>query len=143
MPAGGAGDYPRGVGDDRPRDASHSHLVEFPEALDVFVSRIGELKAMLPPAAAPGIDQVAETLREALAARDRGDVPIALRRVAEAMDRLAALGAAADPAEGALLRAMADRFRGAIGRGAVGEAREAAETMRERSGSVLHPRKRS
>ena len=127
--------------DDRRREASHSHLIEFPEALDAFFSRIGELKAMLGPAGAPGVDAVAETLREGLAARERGDVPTAVARVAEAMDRLAALASTADPAEGSMMRAVADHFRGALGRGSVGEAREAAEHMRERSGSVLHPRR--
>jgi hypothetical protein len=129
--------------DDRRREESHSHLIEFPEALEAFFSRIDELKAMLGPAAAPGVDAVAETLREGLAARDRGDVPTAVTRVAEAMDRLATLAAGADPAEGAMMRAVAEHFRGALGRGAVGEAREAAEQMRERSGGVLHPRRRN
>lgn len=129
------------MADDRRREASHSHLIEFPEALDAFFSRIGELKAMLGAAAAPGVDVVAETLREGLAARDRGDMPTALARIGEAMDRLAALASAADPSEGAMMRAVADHFRAALGRGAVGEAREAADRMRERSGSVLHPRR--
>jgi len=128
--------------DDRRREAPHSHLIEFPEALDAFFSRIGELKAMLGPAAAPGVDAVAETLREGLAARDRGDAETAVTRIAEAMDRLAALASTADPAEGAMMRAVAEHFRGALGRGAVGEAREAAERMRERSGSTLEPRRR-
>ena len=127
--------------DGRRRETSHSHLIEFPEALDAFFSRIGELKAMLGPGGAPGVDVVAETLREGLAARDRGDAPTAIARIAEAMDRLAELAASADPAEGAMMRAVADHFRGALGRGAVGEAREAAEHMRERSGSVLQPRR--
>ena len=122
-------------------DAPHSHLIEFPEALDAFFSRIGELKAMLGPAAAPGVDAVAELLREGLAARERGDASNAIARIGTAMDRLAALAESADPAEGAMMRAVADHFRRALGRGAVGEAREAAERMRERSGSVLHPRR--
>jgi hypothetical protein len=129
------------VTDERRREP-HSHLIDFPEALDAFFSRIGELKAMLGPGAAPGVDAVAETLREGLAARDRGDVRTAVARIGEAMDRLAALAAGADPAEGALMRAVADRFRVALGRGAVGEARAAADTMRQRSGSVVRPRRR-
>ena len=131
------------MSDDRRREETHSHLIDFPEALEAFFSRIGELKAMLGPAAAPGVDAVAETLREGLAARERGDASAAVTLIAEAMDRLAALAATADPAEGAMMRAVAEHFRGALGRGAVGEAREAAEHMRERSGSVLHPRRRS
>jgi hypothetical protein len=89
------------------------------------------------------VDAVAETLRAGLAARDRGDVPGAVARIAEAMDRLAGLASAADPAEGAMMRAVADHFRAALGRGAAGQAREAAEAMRERSGSVVRPRRRT
>ena len=68
-------------------------------------------------------------------------MPAAVARIGEAMDRLAALAGRADPAEGAAMRMVADHFRRALGRGAVGDARETAEVMRERSGSVLHPRK--
>jgi hypothetical protein len=124
---------------DEPRD--HSHLIDFPEALEVLFGRIGELKVVLGPAAAPGVDEVERLLREGLAARERGDPAAAVARIAQAMDRLATLASAADPAEGALMRAMAERFGQALGRGAVGEARDAADVMRERSGSVVRPRK--
>lgn len=124
---------------DEPRD--HSHLIAFPEALEALFGRIGELKVVLGQAAAPGVDEVERLLREGLAARERGDPNVAVARIAQAMDLLATLTSAADPAEGALMRAMAERFRQALGRGAVGEAREAADVMRERSGSVVHPRK--
>jgi hypothetical protein len=125
------GDAPRG----------HSHLVDFPEALEVLFGRMGELRVVLGPAAAPGLDQVERLLREGLAARERGDPGVAVARIAQAMDRLATLAGAADPAEGALMRAMAEHFRRALERGAVGEAREAAEAMRERSGAGVRPRK--
>jgi hypothetical protein len=49
----------------------HSHLVDFPEALEVLFSRLGELKLILGPAAAPGVDRVQELLRAGLAARER------------------------------------------------------------------------
>ena len=113
------------MSDDR-NDAPHSHLIEFPEALDAFFSRIGELKAMLGPAAAPGVDAVAELLREGLAARERGDASTAVARIGTAMDRLAALAGSADPAEGAMMRAVADHFRRALGRrGARGRGADA------------------
>jgi hypothetical protein len=119
----------------------HSHLVEFPEVLEALFSRMGELKTVLGPAAAPGVDEVERLLREGLAARERGDVPAAVARIGQAMDRLAALAGGLDPAEGAMMRAVAEHFRRALGRGALGEAKETADVMRERSGSVLHPRK--
>jgi len=122
-------------------DDGHSHLIDFPEALEALFSRMGELKLVLGAAAAPGVDEVERLLRDGLAARARGDAPAAMTRVAQALDRLAELASASDTAEGALMRAMAERFRQALGRGAVGAAREAAEVMRARSGSVLTPRK--
>ena len=39
------------------------------------------------------------------------------------------------------MRALAAHLRVALERGAVGEARQAADVMRERSGSVLRPKK--
>ena len=122
-------------------EPGHSHLLDFPEALEALFSRLGELKVVLGPAAAPGVDQVEAYLRSALAARERGDVPAAVERIGAAMDRLAAFAAAGDPAEGAMMRGLAAHFRQALVRGALGQAREAADVMRERSGSVLTPKK--
>ena len=119
----------------------HAHLLDFPEALEALFSRLGELKIVLGPAAAPGVDQVEADLRSALAARHRGDVAAAVERIGAAMDRLAALAGASDPAEAAMMRALAAHFRQALVRGALGDAREAADVMRERSGSVLIPKK--
>ena len=119
----------------------HAHLLDFPEALEALFSRLGELKIVLGPAAAPGVDQVEADLRSALAARHRGDVAAAVERIGTAMDRLAALAGAGDPAEAAMMRALAAHFRQALVRGALGDAREAADVMRKRSGSVLIPKK--
>ena len=119
----------------------HAHLLDFPEALEALFSRLGELKIVLGPAAAPGVDQVEADLRSGLAARHRGDVAAAVERIGTAMDRLAALAGAGDPAEAAMMRALAAHFRQALVRGALGDAREAADVMRERSGSVLIPKK--
>lgn len=121
--------------------ADHTHLIEFPEALEALFARMGELKVVLGPADAPGVDDVARLLREGLAARERGDVPAAVARIGAAMDRLAALAEHADPAEGAMMRAVAERFRQALAHGALGDAKESADVMRARSGSVLRPRK--
>ena len=119
----------------------HSHLVAFPEALEALFSRMGELRVVLGPAAAPGIDLVERHLRDGLAARERGDVPAAVAGIGKAMDHLAALAQHLDAAEGAMMRAVAERFRQALARGALGQAQETAEVMRERSGSVVRPRK--
>lgn len=120
----------------------HSHLIDFPEALGALFSRLDELKTVLGPAAAPGVDEVKHLLREGLAARTRGNPASAVAQISQAMERLAALASQADPAEGAAMRGMAARFQQALGRGALGEAKEAADLMRARSGSVLTPKTR-
>ena len=119
----------------------HSHLISFPEALEIFFGRMNELKLLLDPKEAGNVGQVETLLREALSARGRGDVPVAVAKIGQAMDRLAALASTGDPQEGAMMRAMAEHFRQALVRGAMGDAKEAAETMRQRSGSSIAPRK--
>jgi hypothetical protein len=119
----------------------HSHLIDFPEALEALFSRMGELKVILGPAAAPGVERVEHLLREGLAARERGDVAAGVTRIAESMDLLARLAIHADPAEGVMMRAVAEQFKQALARGALGDAKEKAEVMRERSGSVLRPKR--
>ncbi len=119
----------------------HSHLADFPEALEVLASRMDELKVVLGPAAAPGVDQIAVRLREGLAARDRGDAETAMAKIGQAIDLLAGLANRVDPAEGAMMRAVAEQFKQALARGSLGDAKEQAEAMRRRSGSVLRPKK--
>jgi hypothetical protein len=120
----------------------HSHLVDFPEALEILASRMGELKVVLGPRAAPGVDRIEEHLREGLAARERGDLGVAMAKIGQAIDLLAGLAGEMDPAEGAMMRAVAEQFKQALARGALGDARETAEVMRKQSGTVIHPRKR-
>jgi len=122
--------------------AAHTHLVAFPEALEAFFSRVGELRVVLGPRAAAGVDGLEELIREGLAARDRGDPVTAVQRVVQAMERLADLAGGSDAAEAPMLRAMAQHFATALGRGSLGDAKAAAEVMRERSGSTVVPRRR-
>jgi len=127
---------------DEPPAAPHSHLIEFPEALEAFFSRVGELRVILGPRAAAGVDGLEALMREGLAARERGDPSTAIQRIAQAMRRLAELAADSDAAEAPMLRAMAEQFTAALGRGALGDAKAVAEVMRERSGSTVIPRRR-
>jgi hypothetical protein len=122
--------------------AAHTHLVEFPEALEAFFSRIGELRVVLGARAAAGVDGLEALIRDGLAARDRGDSATAVRRIVQAMERLAELAGDSDAAEAPMLRAMAQHFAAALGRGSLGDAKAAAEVMRERSGSTVTPRRR-
>src|SRR5438552_18786268 len=106
-------------------EPGHSHLLNFPEALEALFSRLGELKVVLGPAAAPGVDQVEADLRSALAARGRGAVPAAVERIRAALGRLAAFAAAGRPAGGASRRGLGARVRQAVRAGAPGPARTA------------------
>ena len=124
--------------DDR---STHSHLVEFPEALEAFFTRVGELKVVLGGASAAGVDRLEAVIQTALAARDRGDVPGAMRGIVAAMELLAELAGNAPGLDATQLRGMAAVFKQAIAHGAVGEAKAAAETMRDESGSRLIPKK--
>ena len=132
------------MADDERDDAAppHSHLIEFPEALEAFFSRIGELRIILGPRAAGGVDGLEALMQEGLAARDRGDSATALSRIGQAMSRLAELAGESDAAEAPMLRAMAEQFAMALRRGSLGDARAAAEVMRTRSGSTFIPRRR-
>src|SRR2546429_3071122 len=71
-----------------PDNPQHSHLIDFPEALEALFSRLGELKIVLGPAAAPGVDEVERHLREGLAARERGDLGAAPAQLPHPMDLL-------------------------------------------------------
>src|SRR5262249_62068745 len=99
------------MADDERDDAAppHSHLIEFPEALEAFFSRIGELKVILGPRAAGGVDGLEALIREGLAARDRGDPATAMMRIALAMSRLAGVGGERDAARAPMARALAEQ----------------------------------
>lgn len=121
--------------------AEHSHLIDFPEALEAFFSRLGELRAVLGAKGAEEVGAIEALIAQALAARDRGDRATAMARIVDAMRRLAEAAAESDTPEGAALRAMAERFTEAVRHADVSQAKEAAEVMRVQSGSALHPKK--
>ena len=122
--------------------ADHTHLIDFPEALEAFFSRIGELRHALGPKGSEQLGAIEAIIAEGLAARDRGDRATALERITTAMRRLAEAASDSVTPEGAMLRMMAERFRQAVGQADVSQAKDAAETMRVQSGSTLVPKKR-
>ena len=126
----------------QPPERDHSHLVEFPEALEAFFLRIGEITAALGPGKAEGVRALEAHVQEGLAAREQGDVPRAIGAIVRAMEMLADLVGDDPRLDGPMLRAMATNFRAAMARGAVGEAKASADVMREQSGSTIVPRKR-
>jgi len=119
----------------------HSHLVDFPEALEAFFSRVGELTAAVGPKGADGVKHIEALIAAGLAARERGDHATAISSIVEAMQRLAEIATASGSPEGPMLRQMATRFRDAMAHRDVSQAKDAAERMRVQSGSTVYPKK--
>lgn len=115
---------------------AHKHAEEVPIALDTVISGLSELEAVLGSQAAPVLGGIRATLIAAMAARDRGDVPGAIREIGKAMDRLTALADQLDPAEAVLMRALAQRFRIALLRGDDAQAKQDAAVMFQKSGAA-------
>jgi hypothetical protein len=93
-----------------------------------------ELEVVVGPKARPVIAEVRTRLAEAAAMRDNGNMPSALAAIRLAMDRLASLGSELDPAEGAMMRFVADRFKQALDLGNKGSAKDAVNFMRHKAG---------
>ena len=121
--------------------AEHTHLIDFPEALEAFFDRVGELKHALGPGGAERVGALEAIIAQALAARERGDQATALAHIVQGMQRLAELASEGGAPDAPMLRMMAERFRQAVGHGDVSQAKDAADTMRVQSGSTIHPKK--
>ncbi len=115
---------------------THKHEEQIPAALEAVVERLGDLEVVIGPHARPVVAAVRALLRQAMAARDRGDMPAVAARIGEAMDKLSALADELDPAEATLMRALARNFRGALLRGDTVQAKQNAAVMFEKSGAV-------
>ena len=99
-----------------------------------LAENLGELEVVIGPKARPVVAEVRAGLRDAIACRERGDLPGALARIERAMERLAALGTQLDPAEGAMMRTLAQRFSRALSAGLKGEAKVAVNAMKSKAG---------
>jgi hypothetical protein len=119
-----------------------AHEFEPPPALEFLLTRLGEMEVVLGPAAAR-LGAVRAHLERAVALRADGDSPGATAAIGRAMDELAAMFAAVDPAEAMLVRPVIERFGAALLRGEPGEMERAAEVMRQRSGATKVEKKRS
>jgi len=80
-----------------------------------LAQNLGELEIVIGERARPAIAGVREGLRDALACRQRGDMPGSIAAIRIAMERLANLGSTLDPEEGAMMRVIAERFTAALG----------------------------
>jgi hypothetical protein len=101
-----------------------------------LVQNLGELEIVIGERARPAIAGARESLRDALACRERGDMAGSIAAIRVAMERLAALGATLDPEEGALMRLIAERFSAALGSGQKGEAKASVDLMRRKAGDT-------
>ena len=93
-----------------------------------------ELEVTIGPQARPVIAAVRARLAEATGLRERGDVPAAIAALRDAMEQLATLGSQLDPAEGMLMRMLADRLAQALNTGDKGAVKESVKRMRQRAG---------
>lgn len=106
-----------------------------PVTLEQVIPALSELESVFGQPAREVIPVVQARLREAMAARDRGDPVNVMRLLGQAMAALAALADRLDPQEAELMRVVADRFRTALLRGDVPEAKHDLAIMFERSGA--------
>ncbi len=107
-----------------------------PDSFLQLIDRLGELEVVIGPQARPAVAELRDKLREAAAARQRGDVPGALAIIAQSMERLAALAGSMDGQEGAMMRAISASFAQALGVGDKGAVKQALETMRTKAGDT-------
>ena len=112
-----------------------AHEFEAPPALEMLLTRLDEIAVVVGPAAAPRLGAVRDGLTRALAWRSAGDVPGATLAITTAMRTLAEIADALDPAEAAVMRAVAAHFGAALARGETAEMERTSEIMRERSGA--------
>jgi len=112
-----------------------AHDLEPSPVLETLITGLDELAVVVGPAAAPRLGAVREGLTRALALKARGDVPAAMQAIAVAMQELADIAAALDPAEAGVMRAIAGQFGAVMAGGATTEMERTSELMRERSGA--------
>ena len=113
----------------------------FPEGEESLVGRTGSCGVSLQRIGAGETESrviagVREGLRDALACRERGDMPGSIAAIRLAMERLAALGSTLDPEEGAVMRIIAERFTAALGAGQKGDAKTTVDVMRRKAGDT-------
>ncbi len=110
-------------------DGSHQPLLKLAETL-------GELEIVIGDKARPVVADLRARLLEAAACREKGDMPAAVNIIHGAMDRLAELAGQLDPAEGLVMRLIADRFSRALTSDDKHTVKDAVSLMRNRAGAA-------
>jgi hypothetical protein len=111
-----------------------SASVSITDSFVKLAENLGELEVVIGPQARPVVAEVRAGLHDAMACRERGDLPGALAVIERAMERLAALATQLDPAEGAMMRGLAQHFSQALSAGLKGEAKVAVNVMKGKAG---------
>ncbi|MBI3767386.1 MAG: hypothetical protein HY271_02705 [Deltaproteobacteria bacterium] len=118
-----------------------AHEFESAPALEMLVTRLGEMEVVLGASAAVRLGAVRAHLQRAVALRADGALPDAAAAIRRAMEELATLVSDVDPREGVLMRAVVERFNAALLRAEPTELERTADLMRERSGAIKVPKK--
>jgi hypothetical protein len=103
--------------------------------IEQVVAGLAELGTLLGSAGGAVIPAVADELRHAVAARDRGDPVQTFEHIGRAMQLLADATAGLDSREATIMRAVLEQFRSALRSWDEAGAKRVADTMFERSGA--------
>jgi len=106
-----------------------AHEFEPPPALETLLTRLGEMEIVLGEKAGARLAVVRDHLQRAVALRANGDPPAAASEIRRGMEELARLVSTVDPGEGALMRAIVERFTAALVRGEAGEIERTLEMV--------------
>jgi hypothetical protein len=111
-------------------------LILAPENLMTLLQGLDGLGPALGPEAAENLGRVRESIEAALAAQADGRKPDAFTAITQAMRELVNLATRMDPAEAALMRAVAGQFELALQKGDSDHAAASVDRMREHSGAM-------
>lgn len=111
------------------------HRPSVPVVLEDLITGLDELERLFGDAARSVVPAVQARLREAMAARDRGDPAATMQAIGAAMEQLAQLADRLEPRDAMLMRAVAERFSGAVLGGDMPQVKQDLDLMLERSGS--------
>lgn len=111
------------------------HHPAIPLNVEDVLRSLSELGVVLGEPGKAAMPVIESKLTEAMAARDRGDPVAATQAIAAAMEQLVFLAGRLDPQEGFLMKAVAERFRLALLRGSVPDAKQDMDIMLHRSGA--------
>jgi hypothetical protein len=113
----------------------HESRTEVPVEIEQVVAGLAELGTLLGSAGGAVIPAVADELRHAMAARDRGDPVRTFEHIGLAMQLLVDATARLDSREATMMRAVLEQFRSALRSWDEAGAKRVADNMFERSGA--------